>query len=176
MGLSHRKCQPTIWPLTTPPCPRRLSALRCRNLKQTGPRRVLITRSHSSICAVFQWRTRWRTCYFKPWHMKTSNVCSVIMLKPITGLEGFWTLYFGWILILGNIFGHIRLRQSADRKYPAGRISRQVLLNFFKRILVIQSIAFLLWIFLPSFHLHQSCNIKVGYCYLRSLTQPEHGK
>ena len=122
-----------------------------RHLKQTGPRRVLITRSHSSICAVFQWRTRWRTCYFKPWHMQTSNVCSVIMSKPITGLERFWTLYLGWILILGNIFGHFRLRQSADRKYPAGRISRQVLLNFFKRILVIQSIAFLLWIFFGFF-------------------------
>ena len=115
-----------------------------RHLKQTGPRRVLITRSHSSICAVFQWRTRWRTCYFKPWHTLASNVCLAIMMKPRTGLEGFWTLLSLLNFDLGKYIRAFPASAVSYWKYPAGRISRQVLLNFFKRILVIQSIAFLL--------------------------------
>ena len=72
-----------------------------RHLNQTCPCRVLMTRPQSSICAVFEWRTRWRIGYFKPWHMLASNACSSKMIKPRTGLEGFWTLYLDWKICSG---------------------------------------------------------------------------
>ena len=112
-----------------------------RHLNQTGLRRVLIIRPHSSSCAVLQWRTRRWTHYFKPWHMLPSKVCSAFMIKPRTGLQG----------SVGNSIRAFPVSAVSFLKYSAERISRQTQLNCFKRILVIQSNELLLRIFFGFF-------------------------